>query len=274
MIRNESFIAIQGWMINELNLKGTELLCYAVIYGFSQDGETWYTGSRQYLADWCNCSIRNIQTALNSLVDKGYLLKETKTNNGVKYCNYAINFTSGEETSYTPDEKSSHNNIAYNNIVNNNSIANAIELYSSSGENYQFGKQQQKKKSLFEKCSDVILAFTKNKDLQTALFDYLDFILKKAKEENKSFFTNNFKGMMNELKKLGKNDNEYLDIVNQSIIKGYWGFFPVNSSKSKNINNLEKIENNTNRPKARHEMTEEEYYSKKAKDKNGNIIEF
>lgn len=274
MIRNESFITIQGWMINELDLKGTELLCYAVIYGFSQDGHNWYTGSRQHLADWCNCSVRNIQTALNSLVEKGYLLKQSEVNNGVKFCYYAANISSGEETSYGGDEKSSHNNIAYNNIVNNNSIANAIELYSSSGENYQFGKQQQKKKSLFEKCSDVILDFTKNKDLQTALFDYLDFILKKAKEENKSFFTNNFKGMMNELKKLGKTDNEYLDIVNQSIIKGYWGFFPANSSKSKNINNLEKIESNTNRPKARHEMTEEEYYNKKAKDKNGNIIEF
>ena len=33
-IKNENFIAIQGWMINELQLKGNDLIVYALIYGF------------------------------------------------------------------------------------------------------------------------------------------------------------------------------------------------------------------------------------------------
>ena len=33
-VRDENHIVIQGFMINELNLKGTELLVYAIIYGF------------------------------------------------------------------------------------------------------------------------------------------------------------------------------------------------------------------------------------------------
>ena len=34
----DNYVAIQGWMITDLNLKGNDLLIYAVIYGFSQDG--------------------------------------------------------------------------------------------------------------------------------------------------------------------------------------------------------------------------------------------
>ena len=33
-IKDENFIMIQGWMVNMLNLKGNELLVYAIIYGF------------------------------------------------------------------------------------------------------------------------------------------------------------------------------------------------------------------------------------------------
>ena len=52
-MKDTNFISIQGWMRTELNLSGNELLVYAIIYGFSQDGESKFTGSRQYLADWC-----------------------------------------------------------------------------------------------------------------------------------------------------------------------------------------------------------------------------
>ena len=36
MIQNEKYITIQGWMVNELNLKGNSLIIYSIIYGFSQ----------------------------------------------------------------------------------------------------------------------------------------------------------------------------------------------------------------------------------------------
>ena len=49
MIKNENYIVIQGWMINELQLKGNDLLIYAIIYGFSQTEGTKFTGSLRYL---------------------------------------------------------------------------------------------------------------------------------------------------------------------------------------------------------------------------------
>ena len=57
IIKNGNFIIIQGWMITELHLSGNELLIYAAIFGFSQDGKSNFEGSRQYLAEWCNASL-------------------------------------------------------------------------------------------------------------------------------------------------------------------------------------------------------------------------
>lgn len=87
-ITSENYLVIQGWMITELNLKGNELLVYAVIYGFSQaEGQLFY-GNRQYLADWTNTSKQTIQTCLNSLVKKKLLAKYDKDVNGVRFCEY------------------------------------------------------------------------------------------------------------------------------------------------------------------------------------------
>ena len=51
MVKNENFVVTHGWMINELNLKGNELAVYAIIYGFSQAENQFFTGTAQYLAD-------------------------------------------------------------------------------------------------------------------------------------------------------------------------------------------------------------------------------
>ena len=59
-IKNENFITIHAWMISRLGLSGASLIIYAVIFGFSQDGESYFRGSRQYLADWCNCSLYGV----------------------------------------------------------------------------------------------------------------------------------------------------------------------------------------------------------------------
>ena len=88
VIKDENFVNILGWMVTKLGLKGNELMVYAIIYGFSQDGETMFTGSRKYLAEWCNCSLRSIDYALKSLTDKGYIIKHDKTVNGVRLCDY------------------------------------------------------------------------------------------------------------------------------------------------------------------------------------------
>ena len=77
-VNNNNFITVQGWMANDLNLKGNSLLIYAIIYGFSQvEGQT-YNGSYQYLADWCGTSKRQVIRILNTLVEDGLISKKEK----------------------------------------------------------------------------------------------------------------------------------------------------------------------------------------------------
>lgn len=74
-VKDGSYILIQSWMIKELELKGNELLIYAVIYGFSQADGTAFTGSLQYLADWTNSTKQGVIKNLKSLMEKGLIKK-------------------------------------------------------------------------------------------------------------------------------------------------------------------------------------------------------
>ena len=93
-ISDNTFITVQSFMVTDLKLSGNELLVYAVIYGFSQDGESWFNGSVGYLAEWCNSSKQSIHNVLKKLLEKGLIEKEDVYINNVKYCKYrvSINF--------------------------------------------------------------------------------------------------------------------------------------------------------------------------------------
>lgn len=128
-VKNENFIVIQGWMINELKLKGNELLVYALIYGFSQEENMWFEGSLQYLVDWTLSSKRTIITTLNSLLEKGIIDKKEEIKNNIKFCKYKCNnFTTIEKIS-PPIEKISPpiDNIEDNIDINNNIYINKLK---------------------------------------------------------------------------------------------------------------------------------------------------
>lgn len=83
-IKDGSYINIQSFMVTELELKGNELLVYAIIYGFSQTNGTYFSGSTQYLADWTNSTRQGIMKNLKSLIDKR-LIEKVGENQQVNY---------------------------------------------------------------------------------------------------------------------------------------------------------------------------------------------
>lgn len=103
-VKDNNYISIQGWMRTKLNLKGNELLVYAVIYGFSQDSESTFKGSRKYIAEWCGCSLDTVDRSLSSLVAKGFIAKYPHTDdNGVRLVDYATIPTAVHTTTATPN---------------------------------------------------------------------------------------------------------------------------------------------------------------------------
>ena len=90
-IKDTNYYQVSGWMLNRLQLKGTELQVFAIIHGFSQDGESTFNGSLNYLTDWLGTSKPTTIKALKGLVDKGYILKEQTEINSVTYNKYRTN---------------------------------------------------------------------------------------------------------------------------------------------------------------------------------------
>ena len=82
-----NYIAIQGWMIQQLGLKGNELLAYALIHGFSQDQTSQFTGSIAYIQQWLNCARQTCRMARSSRHSNG----RYKTARGAALASYYAN---------------------------------------------------------------------------------------------------------------------------------------------------------------------------------------
>ena len=111
-VKSENHLVIHGFMRTELGLSGNDLLVYAIIYGFSQDGNSRFIGSLQYLADWCGCSKQGIQKNIKNLLGRNLINKEELTVNGIRYVKYYT-------TELHTIQLSCTNNISNNNINNN-----------------------------------------------------------------------------------------------------------------------------------------------------------
>lgn len=145
-IKNENFYVIQGWMVNELGIKGNELNIYAIIYGFSQEENSWFEGSLQYLIDWTGLSKKTIITSLVSLIEKDLIDKKEEIKNNIKFCKYKCkNYTSGVKIT-PPSVKITPNNIVDNN--NNNNIY--INIKEIEKEKIYKKEKEKEKKAQFE----------------------------------------------------------------------------------------------------------------------------
>ena len=84
-INDENYILIQGWMRSEMGLSGAALMVYATIYGFSQTGNCYYSGSIDYLAEWAGVQRRQVMRILKELTEAGYIEKTEAGYNRFRY---------------------------------------------------------------------------------------------------------------------------------------------------------------------------------------------
>ena len=172
-LKDTNYITIQGWMISRLDLKGNELLVYALIHGFSQDGKNSYDLSFDYIMKWLNSSRSATAAALTSLLNKGLIAKEVREVRGnVKKYNYwtivsrdgfesikenhQFEFRTGEKSTSTNSEL-----VTSTNSELNNSLNNTLNINSSSSET-EF-KSNTEKNTAGQKEEEPFLNFIKKK---------------------------------------------------------------------------------------------------------------
>ena len=206
-MNDSNFIVILPFMINQLNLKGNELLVYAIVYGFSQDGESWFEGGVNCLADWIKLSRFGVRKILNSLEERELIVrKRTGKKHGNKVHMQALNhgnFVAKKK------QQSCHPNYIRKDINN---------IYSKT-------------------FATVIEEYTQDEHLKGVLFDYLEF-----RKKDKNYTVRALEIGLNKLSRLGSSDEEKTEIVQQSIENCWKSFFPLkrcNDLKSGTDNRVE-----------------------------------
>lgn len=223
-VKDNNFIAIQGWMRTKLNLKGNELLIYALIYGFSQDGESRFKGSRKYVADWCGCSLTTVDRSLNSLVNKGCLAKYSSTD---AYGNRLVDYVAIHPTAAaTPAPTVTQSPAPAQDP--SSSITNATPEQSQPLTSEPEPKPQPKKTRKTNSFDAIIDAYTDDPTTK----DLLGAWLQNRKAKRAAMTDRAIQGNINKLDRLAQEShmsvNAYLDEI---VCRGWTSFFSIDTYK-------------------------------------------
>ncbi len=158
MSTSTSFIVIQQWMLDDLQLKANELIIYAYIYGFSQDGQSYWYGGLENLCERTGVGITAAKDILKRLVERKLICKKdvktiTTTSKDKKahgcchYCLYWAAITREQEnqnltktdsdhvtktdSDHVTKTDSDHNNKDNNKIYNKTTTAQKNEVDTS-----------------------------------------------------------------------------------------------------------------------------------------------
>lgn len=261
-IKPENYLQIPGWAY-EYPLNFSELAVYSIIYGFTQFVEgQWFTGTRRYLAEWLRCSLDKIQGILNRLVENGYLEKQTWFQNNEKHCKYRALSKNKNKNDLFSDEENLEDEKFFRlggdnlqggsrklrlgsrkispNITNNktnnktNYLINKKERKKEEPPQLSFEKINLKneenifeqKNKIYEKENSfdaLIEKYTQNENLRFELKEHL-----KTRKLKKAALSNHALELsFRKLDLLSNSDDEKIEIVQESIMNSWIGFFPL-----------------------------------------------
>ena len=166
-MENYNFYQVQGWMVNELHLRGNELICYAIIYSFSQDEESKFMGGVKYLCGWMNASEPTVISILNKLSSKGLIEPITVITKTCKRIYYQVTKESLVRGNLRNLSKVTKETLVslYNNNNNNKTIKEKVDDKTST------------KKRFVKPTIDQIAAYINEKNLHfdaEGFFDYYE----------------------------------------------------------------------------------------------------
>ena len=186
-----------------------------------------------------------LRNKLSTLKKEGWIISETeKVHTGTNtYYSVSLNATSlindvqreprhSEMTCPRHSEMTSDNKLIDNKL---NSNSTNVELEQPAVTQSNTPKRlvtvvpatlpiKEKKKNLYEKCQDKIDDFTNDEKIKELLTTYL-----KVRLEIKEYplYANQWTGYLKELSRLVESGQDIREVIQQSINRGYRGFFPV-----------------------------------------------
>lgn len=222
--KNKNYIVMSNYHLRDknLSLKAKGLLSWML-----SNNDDWDYSIAGIVA-CCKEGETTINTALRELQEYGYVkiikVKPDKDNNRIHY-EYNVYEkpqdidSQGVESLVLENQVQRNTNIINTKKRNINNTKVLLEVNSS-----EQSTEKPKKKNLYEKCSEMIDSFSENEKIRELLKDYLSMRLSMRESP---IYANQWKALLNKLKELGKDDADILDIIRQSLEKGYKSFFPV-----------------------------------------------
>ena len=204
------------------NLKDKAKLLYGEITALcNEKGYCW--ASNRYFAELYSVSIKTISTLIKNLIDNGYIYSEIIYKDGskeidkryLKLVNNPIENivnTPMEEKVNTPMEEK----VKDNNTVINNTIIN----------NKKEKKEKASSKNNKSEIDMLIEEYTNNTELKNTLIEFV----KHRKSLKAPMTTRALKQLMNKLNSLATNDFTKIEILNESILNGWKGVFPLKNN--------------------------------------------
>lgn len=229
--KNEEYIVIHGWMINELNLKGNDLLVYALIYRYSQDGVHRFYGSLQYLADWTNSTITGIQNNLKNLLENNLISKNKLGDSNNSKCEYWVNFPI--QQSYIDIQQSYNNNRINNTIKNNLFISKDINKQETEIFDKTIYFENNKKSKSYKILQTWLTLYIDDVDIRESLKNWLTIMYSNKKIANLECLKNKVDFLDESL----KTKEEKIAVIKDATDKLWFTFqYSVDRVKKNNYN--------------------------------------
>lgn len=247
-LANDNYVIVNKDLIKILGLKEAVLigeLCREYRYWKRENKleDNMFYSSINNIEDNTGLSAYEQREAIKSLENCGVLITQLKGMPAKKY--FEINdsqllkiLTSRcEKTSHQDVKKLHSNNNKNNKETNNKSISLDIDT------DFQFGtkKSKTKKPSLYDKCVSEINSFTDDSILREMLIKSLQLFLENSRESGSPFYTNNFKGKLNTLKKLSDDNYIQRKIVQQTLDNGWNNFYELKTNNKKGSNTHDRL---------------------------------
>lgn len=212
--------------MREMGLKGNELIVFAVINGFSQNGNGSFHGNLAALQEMCGIASRQtITDILKSLCERGLISKTEVTLNGVKSISYSVCPKNGQGVQKLDtdvqklDKGCPKNGHIYNNDIN----ISPTEINNIKGKRFDF------KKSLIEIGVSP---------------EVTDDWMQVRKTKRASNTETAFKRIKNEIDKSGLSANECITIAVARSWQGFQADWLSNQQRSRPAGRMSVLDNN------------------------------